>query len=80
MGGRPRESAAASRFGRWIDDVGAREISSKLGVTIWAVYAWRRGAESKSGRPRPDPSKLGAILRLAEGRLTAADVFPEEKP
>lgn len=68
--------APAPRFAKWIEDTGADAIAESLGVDRTTVYAWRRWALGLSNPRRPDPSKLGPILRLASGKLIAADVYP----
>lgn len=67
------------RFVKWIDAVGALVIAEHLGVTKWAVYGWRNGALGLKGGTRPDPSRLGDIIRFSAGELTAADIYPSQK-
>lgn len=69
----PRPTA---RFVKWLDDTTVRTVADHLGVSIFTVYGWRRFALKKKGGNRPDPRHLGAILKLAAGRLTAADIYP----
>lgn len=69
----------APRFVKWIDDHGAPDIAKALGVTRYAVYGWRRYGAGEDGGYRPDPDRLGAIIRLSAGALTSADIYPEQK-
>ena len=62
--------AAPKRFADWITEVGAPTIARQLGVKKQAVYSWR------NGDTRPDPDRLAAILQLAGGKLTVADIYP----
>jgi hypothetical protein len=67
-----------SRFVQWIDEVTPRVVAEQLNVSVWAVYGWRRHAMGEKGGSRPSPDRLGAILRLAKGKLSAIDIYPEE--
>ncbi len=69
----------APRFAKWINDTGAQTIATSLGVTRFAVNGWRRYAEGLTGGYRPDPDRLGSIIRLSGGALTSADIYPEQK-
>lgn len=66
-----------ARFLKWIDDIGPAKIAAdpSISVTRFAVYGWRRYAQGRADGYRPDPSKMGAILRLAAGALTAVDIY-----
>jgi len=65
-----------SKFSAWIDKTGAPTIARALGVTKWTVYGWRDGARGLPRGTRPDPSRLGEILKLAKGKLKATDIYP----
>jgi hypothetical protein len=65
-------------FVRWIDKTTAKVVAEKLRVSVWAVYNWRRNALGIGGA-RPDPSRLGDILALAGGQITAADIYPPKE-
>lgn len=65
-----------SRFVQWIDEVTPEVIAQKLGVTKWAVYGWRRLALGQAGGSLPNPRRLGDLIRLAGGKITAADIYP----
>lgn len=69
----------APRFAKWIDDTGAQEIATALGVSRYSVYGWRRYANGEDNGYRPDPDRLGSIIRLSAGALTSADIYPEQK-
>lgn len=76
----PDTTKKPPRFVQWIDEMTPKVIAEKLGVSKWAVYGWRRHALGEPGGSRPSPDRLGAILRMAKGKLQAIDVYPEHPP
>lgn len=71
----PTPAPADSRFAAWIDEVTPRWLAEKMGITIYAVHWWRRGARGDANGCLPRGSKLAHILQLAGGKLTAADIY-----
>lgn len=80
----PEQPDTIPRFAAWIDEQGAAKVAEWMGVTKWTVYGWRRGSvniangrtASASGGIKPEPGKLGELIKLAKGHLNAADIFP----
>ena len=80
----PDVAEKVPRFAAWIDEQGAAKVATAMGVTKWTVYGWRRGSvntangrtASAGGGIKPEPGKLGELIKLAKGHLTAADIFP----
>lgn len=85
MATKPKKAKAAKpeirapRFAKWIEDVGVNKVAVELGVSRYAVYGWLRYAKGEPGGYRPDPDRLGPIVRLSAGTLTSADIYPEQK-
>lgn len=79
------------RFAAWIMKRGVAQTAKDLGVTRFTIYDWVAGARNvANGRAfnhavggrkggRPSPEKMGAIIALAEGFLSAADIYPSAK-
>jgi hypothetical protein len=69
----------APRFAKWITDTGPTKVAELLGVTRFNVYGWLRYAKGEKDGYRPDPSRLASLIRVSNGTLSAADIYPEQK-
>lgn len=57
------------KFAEWIKQYGDTKLAAELGVSQVAVINWR------TGRSRPDPTRLTQLLALAVGVLSASDIY-----
>lgn len=69
----------APPFVRFMTSYGRRKFAAALGVTVWTVDGWRKHALGMKGGFRPDPARMDRILRVANGALTPADIYPKRK-
>lgn len=64
-----------TKFQKFVADYGHARLARELGVQRQAVGAWA------SGRTRPDPSRVEAIVAAAKAdgvKLTAVDIYPQQ--
>lgn len=71
--------AFAPKFGKWIRDTGEDEIAKALGVSKWTVFKWRQYADGQDNGVAPKSKYLAEILKFADGKLKAGDVYPTPK-